>query len=150
LYDRVRLDESFPMSPCSTSGDENSLRYDLGPHHCDCPSALSRGMPTKETPETAETRVEKRLKRLWARIGQTLKRLRSTSAGRWWLVWVSGGRKWVLVSSQAINARQPECVKKIRMQLYYPLPLICRKVVHSPQHLYRFYRVIALIDVIAR
>ena len=31
LYDRVRLDESFPMGPCSTSGDENSLRYGLGP-----------------------------------------------------------------------------------------------------------------------
>ena len=36
LHDRVRLDKSFPMGPCSTSGDENSLRYDLGPHHCDC------------------------------------------------------------------------------------------------------------------
>ena len=36
LAHRVRLDESFPMGPCSTSGDENSLRYDLGPHHCDC------------------------------------------------------------------------------------------------------------------
>jgi hypothetical protein len=36
LHDRVRLDESFPMGPCSTSGDENSLRYDVGPHHCDC------------------------------------------------------------------------------------------------------------------
>jgi hypothetical protein len=37
------------------------------------------------------------------RIGETLKRLRSTSAGRWWLVWVSGGRKWVLGSSKATN-----------------------------------------------
>jgi hypothetical protein len=36
LHDRVRLDKSFPMGPCSTSGDQNSLRYDLGPHHCDC------------------------------------------------------------------------------------------------------------------
>ena len=36
LHDRVRLDKSFPMGPYSTSGDENSLRYDLGPHHCDC------------------------------------------------------------------------------------------------------------------
>jgi hypothetical protein len=36
LHDRVRLDKSFPMGPCSTSGDKNSLRYDLGPHHCDC------------------------------------------------------------------------------------------------------------------
>jgi hypothetical protein len=33
-----------------------------------------------------------------------MKRLRSTSAGRWWLVWVSGGRKWVLGSSKAVNA----------------------------------------------
>jgi hypothetical protein len=30
LYDRVRLDERFPMGPRSVSGDENSLRYDLG------------------------------------------------------------------------------------------------------------------------
>ena len=29
--DRVRLDESFLMGPCSTFGDENSLRYGLGP-----------------------------------------------------------------------------------------------------------------------
>jgi hypothetical protein len=36
LHDRVRLDQSFPMGLCSTSGDQNSLRYDLGPHHCDC------------------------------------------------------------------------------------------------------------------
>ena len=66
-------------------------------------SALSRETPTKETPETAETHVEKRLKRLWVRTGETMKRLRSTSAGRWWLVWVSGGRKWVLGSSKAVN-----------------------------------------------
>jgi hypothetical protein len=32
----TQLAESFPMGPCSTSGDKNSLRYDLGPHHCDC------------------------------------------------------------------------------------------------------------------
>jgi hypothetical protein len=38
-------------------------------------SALSRETPTKETPETAETHVEKRLKRLWVRIGETMKRL---------------------------------------------------------------------------
>ena len=36
LHDRVCLDETFPMGPCSTSGDQNLLRYDLGPHHCDC------------------------------------------------------------------------------------------------------------------
>ena len=66
-------------------------------------SALSRETPTKATPETAETHIEKRLKRLWVRIGETLKRLRSTSAGRWWLVWVSGGRKWVLGSSKAVK-----------------------------------------------
>ena len=63
-------------------------------------SALSRGTPTKETPEML---VKERLKRLLVRIGETLKRLRSTSAGRWWLVWVSGGRKWVLGSSKATN-----------------------------------------------
>ena len=66
-------------------------------------SALGRETPTKETPETAETHVEKRMKRLRVRVGETIKRLRSTSAGRWWLVWVSGGRKWVLGSSEAAN-----------------------------------------------
>jgi hypothetical protein len=50
-----------------------------------------------------ETHVEKCLKRLWVRIGEILKRLRSTSAGRWRLVWVSGGWKWVLGSSKATN-----------------------------------------------
>ena len=59
-------------------------------------SALSRETPTTETHVTAKTHVEKRLKRQWVRIGETLKRLSSTSAGRWWLVWVSGGRMWVL------------------------------------------------------
>ena len=66
-------------------------------------SALSRETPTKETPETTETHVEKRIKRLWVRTGETMKRLRSTSAGRWWLAWVSGGQKWVLESSKAVN-----------------------------------------------
>jgi hypothetical protein len=66
-------------------------------------SALSRETPTKETPETTETHVEKRIKRLWVRTGETMKRLRSTSAGRWWLVWVGGGRKWVMGSSKAVN-----------------------------------------------
>ena len=51
----------------------------------------------------AEMHVEKRLKRLWVSIGETLKRLTSTNAGRWWLVWVSGGRKWVLGSSKTVN-----------------------------------------------
>jgi hypothetical protein len=47
-------------------------------------------MPTKEPHETPETHVEKRLKRLWVRIGETLKRLRSifasvvTGMGQWW------------------------------------------------------------------
>ena len=68
-----------------------------------------------------------------------MKRLRSTSAGRWWLVWVSGGREWVLGSSTAVNAaclavfdpstnsalsRQPECVKKFHMGVYDPPRLI--------------------------
>ena len=67
-----------------------------------------------------------------------MKRLRSTSAGRWWLVWVSGGRKWVLGSSKAVNAaclavfdpstnsalsRQPESAKKCHMGVYGPPPL---------------------------
>jgi hypothetical protein len=92
LYDRVRFDENFPMGCCLTYGDENSLKYDLGLTTVTATFALSRGTPTKETPETAETHVEKRLRRLWVRIGETLKRLRSTIAGRWWLVRVSGGR----------------------------------------------------------
>jgi hypothetical protein len=66
-------------------------------------SALSGETPTKETPKMPETYIEQRLKRLWVRMVETLKRLRSTSAGRWWLVWVSGGRKWVLGSSKATN-----------------------------------------------
>jgi hypothetical protein len=68
-----------------------------------------------------------------------MERLRSTSAGRWWLVWVSGGRKWVLGSSKAVNAaclvifdpstnstlsRQPESVEKLYMRLYGLLRLI--------------------------
>ena len=102
-------------------------------------SALSRETPTKETPETAETHVEKRLKRLRNALGTPEKRLRSTSAGRWWLVWVSGGREWVLGSSKAVNAaclavfdpstnsalsRQPESAKKSHMRVYGPLPLM--------------------------
>jgi hypothetical protein len=66
-------------------------------------SALSRETTTKETLGTAEMRVEKRLKRLWMRTRETMKRLRSTSAIRWWLVWASGGRMWVLGSSKAVN-----------------------------------------------
>jgi hypothetical protein len=65
--------------------------------------ALSRETPTKETPKTAETHVEKRLNRLWVRIGETLKRLSWTSVGRWWLAWVSGAWWWVLGSSTATN-----------------------------------------------
>jgi hypothetical protein len=99
LYDRVCLDESFPMGPGSTSGDENSLRYDLGRTTATAMSALSRETPTKETPETAETHVEKRLQTPEKRLKTPEERLRSTSASRWWLVWVSGGRKWVLGSS---------------------------------------------------
>jgi hypothetical protein len=53
--------------------------------------------------------------------------MRSTSVGRWWLVWVSGARQRVLESSKAASAaclavfdlstnstlsRQPECLKK--------------------------------------
>ena len=67
-------------------------------------SALIRETPTKETTETAEIHVEKHLKILWVRIGETLKRLRSTNAGRRWIVWVSGGRKRMLGSSKVVNA----------------------------------------------
>jgi hypothetical protein len=66
-------------------------------------SALGRETPTKETLETAETHIEKRLKRLWVRIGEALKRLSWTGVGRWWLAWVSGARRWVLGSSKAAN-----------------------------------------------
>jgi hypothetical protein len=59
--------------------------------------------PTKETSETAETHVEKRLKHMSNAWNTPEKRLSSTTAGRWWLVWVSGGRKWVLGSSKATN-----------------------------------------------
>ena len=66
-------------------------------------SALSRETPIKEMLEKAETHVEKRLKRLWVRTGDTLKRLRWTNVGRWWLAWVSGARWWVLGSSKVAN-----------------------------------------------
>jgi hypothetical protein len=42
------------------------------------------------------THVQKGLKRLLVRIGETLKRLMSTSVGQWWLVWISGAQQWVL------------------------------------------------------
>jgi hypothetical protein len=115
------------MGHCSISRDKNSLRTTLGLTTLAATSALSRETPTKETLETAQTHVEKRLKRLWVRTGETLKRLRCTSASRWWLVWVSGVRKWVLGSSEAVDAtclavfdlstnialsRQPESAKK--------------------------------------
>ena len=62
-----------------------------------------RLLSKSETPEMPETHVEKRMKRLWVRIGETMKRLRWTSVGRWWLAWVSGARCWVLGSSTAAN-----------------------------------------------
>ena len=67
-------------------------------------TAPSRKTHTKETPKTPGTHVQKRLKRLLVRIGETLKRLMSTSVGQWWLVWVSGAQQWVLGSSKAANA----------------------------------------------
>jgi hypothetical protein len=57
--------------------------------------------------ETPETHAQKRLKRLLVRIGETLKRLRWISVGRWWLAWVSGDRRWVIGSSKAANAACP-------------------------------------------
>jgi hypothetical protein len=65
-----------------------------------------------------------------------MKRLRSTSGGRWCLVWVCGGRKWALGSSKAVDmaclamfdpntnmalSRQPESVKKCHMRVYGPV-----------------------------
>jgi hypothetical protein len=78
-----------------------------------------------------------------------MKRLRSTSAGRWWLVWVTGGRKWVLGSSKAVTAaclavfdpstnsalsRQPESVEKSHMGLYGPLRLTSDPPLTSTQN----------------
>ena len=98
-------------------------------------SALNRETPTKETHKMVELHVEGRLKWLWVRIGEALKLLGPTNAGRWWPAWVSGGREWVLGSSKATNAvclvvlnlgtnsalsRQPEPGKKHYMQLYWP------------------------------
>ena len=99
----MRLGKSFPMGSCSTCGDENSLRYGLGLTTVTATSALSRETPTKETPEMAEKHIEKRLKRLWVRMGETLKQRRGTSVGRWWMTWVSGARWWVLGSSKAAS-----------------------------------------------
>jgi hypothetical protein len=44
------------------------------------------------------------MKRLSVRIEETLKRLRSTSVGPWWLVWVSCAWQWALGSSKAADA----------------------------------------------
>jgi hypothetical protein len=44
----------------------------------------------KRLGERLEKRLEERLRRLWVRIGETLKRLRWTSVGGWWLAWFSG------------------------------------------------------------
>jgi hypothetical protein len=52
--------------------------------------ALRRETPTKETPETAETHIEERLKRLRNAKETPEKRMRLTNAGRWWLAWVTG------------------------------------------------------------
>jgi hypothetical protein len=62
----TQLAESFPMGPCSTSGDKNSLSdMTSGLTTVTATSALSRETPTKETPETAEMHIlGKRLKRL--------------------------------------------------------------------------------------
>jgi hypothetical protein len=65
-------------------------------------SALSRETPTKETSETPKMHVETH-ERLLVRIRETLKRRGTTSVGRWWLVWVSGGRQWVSGSRKAAN-----------------------------------------------
>jgi hypothetical protein len=92
--DRVRLDESFTMGPCSTSGDETRWYMTSGLTTATATPALNRETPTKDTHETHETHVENRLKRMLVRIEETLKRLRSTGVGQWWLVWVSGGRQW--------------------------------------------------------
>jgi hypothetical protein len=64
-------------------------------------SALSREMPTKETPETVEKHVEKRLKQLWVRIGETLKRLRLINAGRRSVV-AGMGQWWSEVGDGAV------------------------------------------------
>jgi hypothetical protein len=48
-------------------------------------SSTRRELPCVYGFSTAETHIEKRLKRLLARIGETLKRLRWTSVGRWLL-----------------------------------------------------------------
>jgi hypothetical protein len=63
------------MIVCASTRAFLSLRYDIGPHRHDCHVSIYREMPTKEKPETLETHVEKRLKWLLARIGETPKRL---------------------------------------------------------------------------
>ena len=67
-------------------------------------SALSRETPTsKKAPGTPEAHIQKRLKHLLVRIGETLERLRPTSVGQRWLIWVSGARQWVLGLSRTAN-----------------------------------------------
>jgi hypothetical protein len=52
--------------------------------------ALGNKKRLKQLEERLDERLEKRLKRLWVRIEATMRRLRWTSVGRWWLAWVSG------------------------------------------------------------
>jgi hypothetical protein len=101
LADPTQLVESFPMGLCSTSGGKNSLRYDLGPHHCDCHVStqyICRGTPTKETSETAETHIEKRLKRLWVRIGEN--NYETAEVDQCWSVVAGMGQWWSEVGAR--------------------------------------------------
>jgi hypothetical protein len=59
-----------------------------------------------------------RSKRLLVRIRETLKRLRSTSASRCWLVWVSGAWQWALGSSKAANAARLAVFTSAHTALY--------------------------------
>jgi hypothetical protein len=83
LHGRVRLDESGP------SFQRALVPLPTGLTTTTAMPEFSRETPTDQTPET---HVQERLKRLLVRIGDTLKRLRSISVGRWWLAWVSGAR----------------------------------------------------------
>jgi hypothetical protein len=66
-------------------------------------SALSRETPTKETPETAETYVEKRLKRLW---GEDQRDFETAEVDQYWSVVACMGQWWSEVGAGVEQGHQ--------------------------------------------
>jgi hypothetical protein len=79
---------------CSAVG----ASVEQGRQHHDCHVSTQWNNATKETPETAETHIEKRLKRLLVRIGET--RAETAEVDQCWPV-VAGIGQWC----SAVGAR---------------------------------------------